>query len=93
MLLNTALVVLKFSNFSSGALSIACISLSSQNISSVQSFFGLFIASVTQSLYNTIISSGSNFNSLSLIILLISFVIHSATQSDFILKHFFLSFL
>jgi hypothetical protein len=72
-----------------GALLIDSSNLFSQNISSVQSFFDLFIASVIQSLYKTIISFFSNWISFSVIIFETSFVIQRATQPDFILNVLF----
>jgi len=71
-----------------GALFIASSSLVSQNNSSVQSLFGLLIASVTQSEYKTIISQTSNLISSSFTNLDISFIIQIATQPDLILKVF-----
>gem|GEM_PF-2211644 len=64
----------------------ASTSLFSPNNSSVQSLFDLFIASVIQSEYSTIISPGSTFISTSFNIFEISFTIHKATQPDFTLN-------
>jgi hypothetical protein len=88
ILLNTAVAVFIFSCHS-GVLFIASINLSSQNICSFQSFSGLLIASVIQSLYKTIISFFSNFISFSFIIFEISLIIHRAIQPDLILYVFF----
>jgi len=85
ILLNTLLALLYFLPDIFGALVIEVSNLDSKNISSFQSFFDLFIASVIQSLYSTIISFSSNFNSFSLIIFDIFLAIHKATQPDFIL--------
>ena len=52
-------------------------------------FWALFIASVIQSLYKTIISFTSNFISCSLSSLEISLIIQRATQPDFILNVLF----
>ncbi|MDR1944623.1 MAG: hypothetical protein LBQ59_00615 [Candidatus Peribacteria bacterium] len=54
-------------------------------MSSVQSLFLAFIASVIQSEYKTAISHFSNFISRSFINFQISFIIPKATQPDFIL--------
>jgi hypothetical protein len=92
-LLNTLLADLYFFPLIFGEFSIASSSLDSQNISSVQSFNGLFIASVIQSLYKTIISFSSNLISCSFNNFEISFIIQRATQPDFILKVLFCLYL
>jgi hypothetical protein len=71
-----------------GALFIVSSNLSSQNICSVQSLAGLFIASVIQSEYKTAISPGSKLISLSFNNLLESLIIQIATHHDFILNVF-----
>jgi hypothetical protein len=72
-------------HFIFGEFSIASINLFSQNISCVQSFSDLFIASVIQSLYKIITSLGLNGTCFSLRSFDISLIIQRATQPDLIL--------
>jgi hypothetical protein len=85
ILLKILLADLYFQLSSFGALVIESINLCSQNITSVQSFLGLFIASVIQSLYKTITSFNSKLIHLSFINFEISFIIPRATHPDLIL--------
>jgi len=68
-----------------GDSSIVFIKLSSPNIFSDQSLFGLFMASVIQSVYSTTISQGTNAISFSFNNFEIFFTIPRAKPQDFIL--------